>query len=312
MEEGWISLFERKIFFPPFWLSATIDKFRTLVSFLIVSSIFIGIINLLLIYFCFLLLGLALNLYILLAAFFLTFSIYNLNKLTDIAEDLVNAPERAEYVIGKEKVILCFSIIAYIFALLLGISTNILSVPILLFPFFIGLIYSTKILSVFGLSRLKDIVFMKNFIVTLSWTVEAIFLSAIFLHGTSLTILLLFYFVFTKIFINAVSFDIRDIEGDRISGVETIPVVFGRRKAKNLLLILNSTFIPWLAFSYLAGYFHQYLFVLIFAIAYGYWYILHFCKEGLKIGKSMDLLVDGEWIPIVLLCLITQYLVGFL
>ena len=108
MEEGWISLFERKIFFPPFWLSATIDKFRNLVSFLIVSSIFIGIINLLLIYFCFLLLGLALNLYILLAAFFLTFSIYNLNKLTDIAEDLVNAPERAEYVIGKEKVILCF------------------------------------------------------------------------------------------------------------------------------------------------------------------------------------------------------------
>jgi 4-hydroxybenzoate polyprenyltransferase len=93
----------------------------------------------------------------------------------------------------------------------------------------------------------------------------------------------------------------RDIEGDRTSGVRTIPVVFGRHKTKNLLLILNSTLIPWLAFSYRSGFFHQYLLVLILAIAYGYWYILHFCREGLKIGKSLDLLVDGEWIPVVIL-----------
>jgi len=302
MEDGKISPFEWKIFVHRFWLIATIDKFKNIISFLIVSSIFIGIINLLLIYFCFLLFGLSLNLNILLAGFFLTFSIYNLNKLTDKAEDLVNAPERAEYVIGKEKIILCFSIVAYIFALLLGISTNILSVPILLFPFFIGVIYSTKILSMFGLSRLKDIVFMKNFVVTLSWTVETIFLSAIFLHGTFLTTLSLFYFIFTKIFINAVSFDVRDLDGDRKNAVRTIPVTLGISKTKNLLLILNSTLIPWLAISYLSGFFHQYLLVLIFAIAYGYWYIIHFCKEGLKIGKSLDLLVDGEWIPIVIFC----------
>jgi len=118
---------------------------------------------------------------------------------------------------------------------------------------------------------------------------------------------LIFYFFFLKSFINAVLFDIRDIEGDGMSGVRTIPVVFGRQKTKNLLLILNSTLILWLAFSYLAGLFHQYLFVLIFAIVYGYGYILHFCKEGIKIGKSLDLLVDGEWIPVVILCLVMQF-----
>ncbi len=98
----------------------------------------------------------------------------------------------------------------------------------------------------------------------------------------------------------SITFDVRDIEGDRTSGVRTIPVVFGRQKTKNLLLILNSTLIPWLAFSYLSGFFHHYLFVLIFAIAYGYWYILHFCKLE-KIGESLDVLVDGEWIPVVIL-----------
>jgi len=170
-----------------------------------------------------------------------------------------------------------------------------------------GVVYSIKILSF----RLKDILGVKNAIVALAWAGTCSFLPLTVSFRVPIQILLVFYFLFIRCVINTTIFDVRDIEGDKLSGVRTIPVVFGRRKTKNLLLILNSTLIPWLAFSYLAGYFHLYLFVLIFAIVYGYWYILHFCKEGLKIGKSMDLLVDGEWILIVLLCLITQYLVGF-
>jgi len=162
-----------------------------------------------------------------------------------------------------------------------------------------------------NLPRLKDILGVKNIIIALAWAICSTLLPAIFLpEKRYIAIIAVFYLFFLKGFINAVLFDIRDIEGDRISGVRTIPVVFGRQKTKNLLLILSSTFIPWLAVSYLAGYFHQYLFVFIFAIVYGHWYILHFCKEGLKIGKSLDLLVDGEWIPIVLLCVITNYFVG--
>jgi 4-hydroxybenzoate polyprenyltransferase len=147
--------------------------------------------------------------------------------------------------------------------------------------------------------------------VALTWAVGSTFLPAIcLLEKEILQILLIFYFFFLKSFTNAALFDIRDIEGDRISGVRTIPVVFGRQKTKNLLLVLNSTLIPWLVFSYHAGFFHQYLFVLIFAITYGYWYILHFCKDGIKIGKSMDLLVDGEWIPVVVLCVLSGVLIS--
>ncbi len=149
--------------------------------------------------------------------------------------------------------------------------------------------------------RLKDITGIKNIVVALPWAVIGTFLPLAISFRDFSVILLIFYFFFTKLFINTILFDVRDIEGDRISDVRTIPVVFGRQKTKNLLLILNSTLILWLAFSYRLGLFHQYLFVLIFAIAYGYWYILHFCKEGIKIGKSLDLLVDGEFIPIAIL-----------
>ncbi len=274
-----------------------------LIIFLLSTSIFLSINSILELYFSFLLFNTTPILDILLSFFFVTFSIYGLNKLTDRKEDTINVPERTKFIKGKEHIIASFLLFSLMISLFLGVLQDILCVPILLFPLFTGIIYSVRVSS--NLPRLKDMLGMKNLIVAFSWGVCSTFLPAICLpEKYFIQIVFVFYFFFTKSVINSLLFDVRDIKGDRICGVRTIPVVFGRRKTKNLLLVLNSTFIPWLAISYLSGFFHQHLFVLIFAIAYGYWYIIHFCKEeGLKIGKSLDLLVDGEWIPVILLCL---------
>jgi len=280
-----------------------LDKF---VSFLTISSVFIAITGFLLPYFSFLLYEVKVNFNLLIASFLLIFAIYNLNKLTDIKEDSVNVPDRAGFIEKNKRFVIWATIVSYIAAFSLSFLQNPLSIFVILFPFCIGLIYSIKISSF----RLKDITGIKNIVVALAWTVIGTFLPLAISFRDFIVILLIFYFFFTKLFINTVIFDVRDIEGDGISGVRTIPVVLGRKKTKNILLFLNSTLIPWLAFSYHAGFFHQYLFVLIFAIAYGYGYILHFCKEGLKIGKSLDLLVDGEWIPVVILCVLSGVLIS--
>ena len=78
----------------------------------------------------------------------------------------------------------------------------------------------------------------------------------------------------------------------------------GLKNTKRFLIILNSTLVPWLIFSFYQGYFHRYFFVLIFAIYYGYWHIHQFCSEGFKIEKNLDLIVDGEFIPISIFALI--------
>jgi len=106
-------------------------------------------------------------------------------------------------------------------------------------------------------------------------------------------------FFFIKIFVNTVLFDLRDIEGDVTSGIITIPAYLGSNKTKNLLLLVNSTLVLWLAYSYTQGFFQHYLAVLVFAILYAYYYILHFCRSEKRIGKSMDFVVDGEWLLIV-------------
>jgi 4-hydroxybenzoate polyprenyltransferase len=268
------------------------------ISFLISTSLFLAINGALkLLFSCLLFNTFALN--IILAILLITYSVYGLNKLTDIKEDTINAPERAGHIKKIEPIFKLSLVLSLILSLFLGFLVNVLTLPILLFPLFSGTLYSVKFSK--NLPRLKDILGVKNITIALTWAVTMALLPTFCLvEKDIISIITIFYFFFLKSLINTILFDVRDIEGDRTSGVRTIPVVFGRKKTKNLLLILNSTLIPWLAFSYRSGLFHHYLLVLILAIAYGYWYILHFCTKE-QIGESLDLLVDGEWIPMGIL-----------
>src|SRR3972149_9071484 len=84
-----------------------------------------------------------------------TYSVYGLNKLTDVDEDAINNPERAT-TINKIVNIFKFSLaFTFIFSLILGFSVNILTLPLLLFPIFMGIVYSVRLSH--HLPRLKDI-----------------------------------------------------------------------------------------------------------------------------------------------------------
>ena len=56
---------------------------------------------------------------------------------------------------------------------------------------------------------------------------------------TTLVSLLIFCFIFTKIMINSILFDVRDVEGDGASGVRTLPVVLGVGLVRRGLFLLN-------------------------------------------------------------------------
>ena len=271
------------------------------VSFLISTSLFLAISGSFKIIFS----GLLFNMFafnIILITFLTIFSTYGLNKLTDINEDAINNPERAN-IIKKMGVVFKFSIaISFLLSLILGFLENVMTLPVILFPLFLGLLYSVKLNS--NMPRLKDITGVKNITVALSWSVGTTFLPIIFNSEKGIiSVILIFYLFFIKSCINSIIFDIRDIEGDRESNIRTIPVLLGKNKTKSLLLILNSTLIPWLIFAYFKGFFYRYFFVLILLILYGYWYIMYFSGDNIKKGKIMDLLIDGEFILIAIIAL---------
>lgn len=253
-------------------------------------------------YISFLIFGVDINIS-LFSAFLVTFSIYNLNLLTDREEDSLNFPERGKYYVSGDNSIILIATVSYIAALVFGGMTNPASIAVLLLPLLFGILYSTRIHHF----RLKDYFVGKNVTVSLSWAIEASLLPAVFHFDISL-VAMLFVFIFIKGMINTVLFDIRDVRGDEKAGVNTIPVKLGLRNTKILLLAMNTLLVPWAIFAFYKSMFLLYVPVLVFCILYGYFYILYFSNKTGIPKTHYGILLDGEWIFLLSLFLLTKAL----
>ncbi len=271
-----------------------LPKIGDIISFLMVSSLFLSIDGVLMLCLSSLLFGVALKPILLCAMFLAVYSVYSLNRLTDQEEDAINAPERSTFVAGNERFLLAIAVVSYIAALVLGWIESPFAALVLLFPIISGIAYSKNIFSAFGIPRLKDIFLVKSLIVASSWAVCAAFLPMIYLSGNFTKLGFIFPFFFIKMFINTVLFDVRDVVGDALNDVKTIPVVIGIKKTRQFLLILQSSILVWLALF--LDSFSRYYVILIISMIYGYLYIIYFCCENEHNGVLRDVLVDGEWI----------------
>lgn len=236
------------------------------------------------------------NALLLFACFFLTVSTYNLNRLTDLDEDSINTPDRANYTKQHHTRVLLTVVGSAGAALLLASFCDLSAVFVIFLGICASCLYSVRILGF----RLKDVLVLKNVTIAGTCVICAAALPLAVHVSSYIAISLIAYFVFIKVFINTVLFDVRDVEGDRIAGAVTIPVSLGRQKTRGLLLGLNSTLLPWVALSIVQGLWYKFIAILAASVVYGYWYIFRLCSNGATIRKSVDLLVDGEWVLIAI------------
>jgi 4-hydroxybenzoate polyprenyltransferase len=263
------------------------NKGKKLFSFLRVSSIFTGMTGFFVTFMAFVLLGMNPELGVCFSVFLMVFSVYSLNKLTDMKEDAINMPERIKFLNGRKRLVLCYSLIAYFLSILLAFLDNPSTIPILFIPLASNALYSMKLIP--GIPRFKDIPVMKNLFVALSWTLVCTLLPAMHLKGSlSISLPMLIYFILVKLFINAALFDIRDVKGDRENGIRTMPVLLGPKRTVGILLMLNTTLLPWLIY---AG--NTVRLISSGLILYGYAYTLYFSE--LKSPQLLEFFVDGEW-----------------
>jgi 4-hydroxybenzoate polyprenyltransferase len=282
-----------------FHLPLSRTQLESAFSFATLSSMFIGAVMVAVLYVSFLLQNIVSSALLLIATFFLTISVYSLNKVTDLEEDLVNLPDRARFVKKNRDYLLFASLESINIAVILVFFANPYAIPVILFPFYVGLFYSTGMRRL----RIKDALLLKNIMVALAATTAAVLLPLAVHTTIPFIVLLVGYFIFLKCFINTVLFDVRDIEGDRKAGVLTIPISLGTKKTRNALLLLNSTLAVWVAFAIFQGLFYPYQIVLILSVLYGYWCILRCTRVDAKASKLFDLLVDGEWVILALYAL---------
>jgi 4-hydroxybenzoate polyprenyltransferase len=275
------------------------SRLEPISSLITVSSVFTAAVLTAILFFSFLLQGVNHEYLLLAATFFLGVSVYTLNKVTDVKEDSINLPDRTRFVKNHRTSLLIASLESLNIALVLAFFSNPYAILLFLFVFYMGVFYSVGV----NKTRTKDVLFMKNLTIASAVTIGAVLLPLLIRVVNLLIIALVAYFIFLKVFINTVLFDVRDMEGDQKTGARSIPIYLGREKTRNLLLLLNSTLIVWIGFSVFNGLFYPYHIVLVISLLYAYWYILRFTRENAEKSKVVDLLVDGEWILIALYAL---------
>jgi 4-hydroxybenzoate polyprenyltransferase len=174
----------------------------------------------------------------------MVFSVYSIDKLTDVKEDAINMPERVSFLKGRKRLVLSYSLFAYFLSVLLAFREDPSTIPLLFIPIASNALYSIKLVP--GVPRFKDIPGMKNLFVAFSWTLVCTLLPALHLRFQSSISLLI---IIIKLFINAALYDIRDVKGDRENGIRILPVLLGPKKTAGVLLILNTTLLPYFSFA---------------------------------------------------------------
>jgi 4-hydroxybenzoate polyprenyltransferase len=268
-------------------MNSTISIFKSIFTFLMVSSLIIATTGFFETYIGYLLLDVRPNVMVCFAVFLMTFSIYSLDKITDSNEDSINMPERQRFLPGRKRYILYYSLAAYALSALITLLDKPLALPIIFIPLAANAVYGSRIIP--DAPRLKDVPVVKNLVVAISWALVTTLLPAMNMaEKSSLVIASVFYFMLAKVFINAVLYDIRDIKGDKEMGIRTMPVLLGSRKTTAILLGINGTILPCIA--HISDLLKP---LAVMMVLYGFLYIIYFGET--RSALSLDLLVDGQW-----------------
>jgi 4-hydroxybenzoate polyprenyltransferase len=282
------------------------EKIKSLFVFLAYTNILLALGAALAAYASFILLQIPVDFVPILIIFLITFSIYSLNRIIEFEDDRINHPSRSDFTEEHMDWLIAFSLIAYIIAIIFSVLRNLETFLISLLPMIIMLLYSIKwtprtVRDKFG--RLKDLLLIKNMAVSLTWA--AMIFVIIFYTSSSITLstLTVFLFLFIRFLINVIVFDVRDIKGDKIYNVTTIPVYLGLYKTKILLYILNTILGLFLIASVFLGWLPPSAHVINISTLYGYFYIYRIGKNNIRF--LCDVIVDGEYFVIGFLAFVS-------
>lgn len=166
-------------------------------------------------------------------------SMHLLNHLTGTAEDEYNDPERARFYEQHRLVLSLLAVVAGGLGIICASSMGWSAFMILLVMSLLGLSYNLYLIpSHFGLTvrRIKDIPGSKTILIAAAWGMVVALLPGITDQG-ALTVATAAVFVWATalVFARTAFFDLLDVQGDRIMGKETLPILLGDRKTFVLL-----------------------------------------------------------------------------
>lgn len=167
-------------------------------------------------------------------------SMHMLNNLTGNQADRFNAPGRAEFYKRNELLLAVLALSAGGAGLLTAIAMGRLPFLILLIMSIMGLSYNLRLVPSFfppvKYARIRDIPGSKTLLITMAWGVVTTLFPYLSANGIiDIKVVSVFLWSASTVFVRTAFFDILDMQGDRIVGKETIPILLGKERTITLL-----------------------------------------------------------------------------
>ncbi|MDY0221199.1 MAG: 4-hydroxy-3-methylbut-2-enyl diphosphate reductase [Desulfobacterium sp.] len=220
-----------------------------------------------------------------------------INNLFTIKSDRYNNPDRAEFYMANRPWLIALALASGTAGLVMAFFTGLPSFFILSIMSILGLAYNRRILPVLsgGLKRIKDIPGSKTLLITAAWGTVTCILPAVS-TPTGIQIVPALVFSMGIVLARTVFFDVLEMQGDRITGKESLPILIGERKALSLInWVLVVTFLVTLIPS-LMGLISPLGFLLMLT-PISLSYAIHLSKKGVFLpGTQLEIIVESHLI----------------
>jgi len=179
-----------------------------------------------------------------LIASFYVLSMHIFNHLMGSQSDRYNDPERAAFYRRYRVLLSVLAFLAGGLGLFTAFRLGAVAFSMLLVMSVLGFSYNFKIIPSWlalplKYRRIKDIPGSKTILIALAWgVVTAIFPALERSIGLDSAMILTFAWATLLVFVRTAFFDVLDMQGDRIVGKETLPILMGERRTLRILKIL--------------------------------------------------------------------------
>lgn len=230
------------------------------------------------------------------------FSMYVLNYFANKEAAALSEPSRAKLYEKRQGVFIVLGIVAAILSTILAFTINIDVFFCIFFASLFGVAYRVSIVpkkftSIVKYRSLAQIPGSKEMFISIAWAVSTGLIPFLGSPKSSLSSLpVVLAFTFSMVFTRTVLLDVRDVQGDRIIGKETIPIAIGKNNTKAILVVMSILLTILLVISPMNSWTSRFSYYLLPCVAYacGYLYLYH--KRLIPSGLTCEIITDFNFI----------------
>jgi 4-hydroxy-3-methylbut-2-enyl diphosphate reductase len=233
-------------------------------------------------------------------AFFYIYAMHVLNRFLDKGASTYNDPERANFYRKYRGFLMLTAIAALVGALGLSYHLGLRIFLAIAGLSLLGTIYSIPVVPrrlrhVWRYSKIKDIPGSKNFSEALAWAAVIVLiplLDGVDIEWAAAAVSLMF--VFSIVYIRSALFDVFQVQGDMIVGIETLANTLGEERTLLLLKAISGGAALVLLLTPVLGLVSPFAYLLVLCLGALFLSLVVYEKKWLYADSRLELLIEGN------------------